>query len=126
LKNGKFSISSTPHTSLQRLVESYRIQTTLTHPSADTAQFLSINELRFRRDSNLLEIGSFYRIRGSFQGQSGRSVEVGPIRPDRGYLWLDSPIWVTIPVRTAIDVIISAKDGFMGQRLSLVDIAVSQ
>jgi len=115
-----------PQASLHRLVESYRIQTALTHPSADMAQFLTINELRFRQESNMLEVGTFYRIHGTFQGHWGRRVEIWSISPDRGSLSLDSSIWITIPTGTIVNVILSARDAWGSQHLNLVDIAVSR
>ena len=58
-----------PYEALQRLVDSHRAQTGLSNPNASGARLFSIREINFMRDSDMLEVGSYYRIRANFYGQ---------------------------------------------------------
>jgi hypothetical protein len=112
-----------PYEALQRLIDSHRTQTGLTNPNASGARVLSVQEFAFMRESNMLEIGSYYRIRARFSNQSGRTVFLYGISPDSGYLAPDVSFLVNIAQNTPVDVLIGVQD-YYGRPigLSLVEI----
>jgi hypothetical protein len=63
-----------PYEALQRLVDSYRVQTGLSNPNANGAQLLSVQELDFMQSSDTLKVNSYYRIRAIFSSQAGKNV----------------------------------------------------
>ena len=116
-----------PYEALQRLVDSHRVQTGLSNPNAGGARLVSVRELDFMRASNMLEVGSYYRIRAFFFNQSGRSVtfytESGY---NRDHLFnVDTSFLVNIPGDTAVDALLSVRAGeYGGQELFLVEISL--
>lgn len=120
-----------PYEALRRLVDSYRIQTGLANPNARGAQLLTIREIRFMHASNMLEIGSFYRIRGIFGSQNGRSVSIGCSDTVgasgwiNDWLFVDTSFLINLRRDTNVDVLIGVRAGEWGeQELFIAEIAL--
>lgn len=117
-----------PFEALQRLVDAYRVQTGLSNPNASGAQVITIREIRFMHESNMLEIGTFYRIRATFWSQSGRSVQIGHADTNgviTDWLTLDTSFLVNHQQNTLVDVLVGVREGqWGGQDLFLVEIVM--
>ena len=115
---------------LQRLVDSHRVQTGLSNPNANRAQVLSsINELEFMRESDMLVIGSYYRVRARFFSQSGRSVHLTNL-PNENMLSIFPEVGFlvnNIRQNTIVDVLIGVRARqWGGQELLIVEIAIAR
>jgi hypothetical protein len=116
-----------PYEALQRLVDSYRPQTGLSNPNVNESQSLSIQELNFMRESDMLKIDYYYRIRATFS-QNGRTVLFYAQRPDSGVITAEVPFLVNIPQNTLVDALIGVKADYAGRprELFIVEIVTAR
>jgi hypothetical protein len=115
-----------PYEDLQRLIDSHRAQTGLSNPNANGAQLLSSRELNFMLASDMLTIGSYYRVRTSFSRQEGRRVIL--VAPDNDHLIIDASFLVNLPQWSdiTVDVLIGVRANQRQKELFLVEIALAQ
>ena len=117
-----------PYDALQRLVDSHRVQTGLSNPNANGAQFFSVEELDFMAASDMLEIGSFYRTRAKFYWRDGRTIMfVSPPNENSGGISIEMDSLVNIPQNTILDVLFGVRaSSWGGKERFLVEIAVAR
>ena len=99
-----------PYEALQKLIDSYRVQTGLSNPNVNNAQLLSVGELDFMRSNDQLKIGSYYKIRAIFSSQAGRNVFLYHL-PNENFnsVTVDSSTLLNIPQRTTVDALIGVR-----------------
>jgi len=96
-----------PYEALLQLINSYKIQTRLNNPNAEKARIVSIQELLFMRDSNMLNPDSYYIINAIFGGQSGRNVMLYSNNSTHG-INTDANFLITFP-KSEVTVLIKYK-----------------
>ena len=114
-----------PYEELQKLVDAQRPSTGLKNPNAKKAQQVSIQELKFMKESDKLKIGSFYLVQQvEFFNQSGRTVYLYH-RYKGDMVIIDSDFNVTLPKGTSVDALIGVKPDYKRRprELYLVEIA---
>jgi hypothetical protein len=119
-----------PYEDLKQFVDSYRVQTGQKNPNTKNAQVVSIQELKFMKESDKLTIGTFYRIqRVEYNRQSGKTVWFWQGIPGkRDSLSVDADFLVTIQKETIVDAIIGVKADYSGKprELFLVEITLAK
>ena len=113
-----------PYEALQRLVDSHRVQTILSNPNARGAQLISSRELEFMRASDMLTIGSYYRVRTRFWSQHGRSVSLATV--DNDFLYIETSFLISLSQGATVDALIGvrADSSRRPRELFLVEIVV--
>lgn len=118
-----------PYEALQSLVNSHKVQTGLTNPNANGAQLLSIQELSFMRDSDMLNIGSYYRFQALLNSQSGRTIRFMTMSPSFAlFIINDVTFLVNVPSNTMLDVLISVEADNTGKprKITLVEVVLAR
>jgi len=112
---------------LRQLVDSSRIatQTGLSNPSANGAMVLSVRELYFMKDSDMLRVGAYYIVHAQFSGQSGRRVVLseGPIHA-RHLLGGDAGFLVNVPERSNVTALITVRNDFLDRPRQLLFVEI--
>ena len=113
-----------PYESLQRLVDSHRNQSGLSNPNAEGAQFLSIRELDFMRDSATLVRSSYYRINALFREQLGRTVYF--YDSEFNSIYADASFLLNYSRGTRVEALLSVRSGWDGKPREFVLVEIVQ
>lgn len=111
-----------PVTALQQLIEAYNDTTGLTNSHAVGATILSLQELLLMRDEDTLKVGAYYRVRTTYNYQTGRRVSLG----ESVSLAVDVDFLVIIPRYSPVDTLflVRADNHSRPRDLRLVELAI--
>lgn len=92
---------------LQQFLDTFKTQTNLCNPNANNARLLSVREIQFMQESDLLSVGAYYIIQAEFYFQNGRTVFFHETRGN--FLTMDADFLVNIIRETNVTALISVR-----------------